>query len=436
MLIEFGDYYQPTEKQQIFHRSPVPWKFIGGAMGGGKSYGGCAEIIDRSMRYPGNRLAIVRKTRTVLYRTTLVTFFKVCPPEIIANYNKSTLTVTLINGSEILFLEADTAGDPDLNKLRSLEISGFFMDEGPEMVDKAFRILVTRSNRWILPDGTYPPRFGIVAGNPEPGWCQERFVDQQLENHGFFPFKMTDNPHLSETYLTDLLGVLTELEIRKYIYGEWILTDDPNQLISFDWVKNAIRSEGEIMTPYGKQSLGVDVARYGDDLSVFARSYQNGVAQLKSFKKQGTYYISEAVKAHAAKHAIDADRIAIDTVGLGGGVYDNLWADHWRVKSFSGGSSPTQKLSSWTFKNLNAQAWWYLREMLRKGEYELPNNTRLKEDLTAIRYSISGEREIKVESKDDLKKRIGRSPDYGDAVVMGAMVDHLGSATVGGGIVG
>ncbi len=79
---------------------------------------------------------------------------------------------------------------------------------------------------------------------------------------------------------------------------------------------------------------------------------------------------------------------------------------------------------------MNSQGLWLLRELIRLGEFELIVNTRLKEDLTAYRYSISGDKVIKVESKDQLKKWIGRSPDHGDSVMMSVMPLHLGSRVV------
>jgi hypothetical protein len=59
-----------------------------------------------------------------------------------------------------------------------------------------------------------------------------------------------------------------------------------------------------------------------------------------------------------------------------------------------------------------------MREQLRKGElcFEL-DDPRLREDLTAPRYTITGDKVITVESKDDIKSRIGRSTDAGDGVV-------------------
>ncbi len=77
-----------------------------------------------------------------------------------------------------------------------------------------------------------------------------------------------------------------------------------------------------------------------------------------------------------------------------------------------------QKKSVMQFFNLRSQLIWEFRDGIKEGRIAIGvTDARLVEDVTSIRYSISGDKVIKVESKDDHKKRIGRSPDALDAVV-------------------
>lgn len=429
--INFADYYTPHARQLEAHKSEKKYKGVGGAMAGGKSRFGCAEMIQLCLDYLGNRVGIFRKNRSVLKRTTMVTFFAICPPDLIANYNKSDLIVDLHGGSQIVFAEADITKDPTLEKLKSLELGAYFFDEGTEVPEEVFRMLATRiTDRWTLPDGTRPREEGIVSFNPEPGWCEGRFITNLPTNHSFTQFLMKDNPYITRESIQELMGILTEAEIEKWIHGTFLHTDDPNQLISFAWVKNCLRSEGEVFRGEGKQSLGVDVARFGDDHTVLARSMSNGLADIDGYPMTSIYTTTELVKAKINEHSIDHDRVVVDALGLGGGVYDYLYNAHYRVKEFVGGKPPTKRLKYHRFKDMSAQGWWYLREQIRTGEFELIDHTRLKEDLTAVRYSISGEKLIEVESKDKLKKRIGRSPDYGDATMMSLMPDFLGGGVI------
>ena len=436
MLINLADTYKPGDKQQIVHGAPEPWIFMGGAMGGGKSVGGCGHLVDRGMRYPGSRYAIVRRQLSVLRRTTLVTFRKTCPPDLIVNDNRQEHVITLAGGTEIIFLDADEAKDPDLNRLRSLDIAGFFIDEAPEVTDKVFRILVTRTNRWLLPDGTRPPRFGLLGGNPEPGWCYDRFVGAQHPNHRYIPFTMFDNPGITQQYIDDQLEILTDEEIEKYVHGKWVFSDDPNQLIKHTWLRNATRSEGEQGDGEGEMSLGVDVAWFGDDKSVLALCYENMVYKLITPKTsdgvpiQSTFMLAEYIEGIINEYAISHDRVVIDAVGVGAGVYDKLRADGFNVKAHMGGAAPTTRIKTHTFKNMRTQSYWHYRELLRTGEIEIPDEHLLKADTLAIRYTISGDRKITLERKDLLKKRIGRSPDYSDAVAMAFSHKYIGGGII------
>ena len=87
MKVDFSLYYQPKLKQIEAHKCRAKYVLFGGAMGGGKSWFLCAEAIKQAMKYKGNRLVIVRKELSVLRRTTLISFFSICPKEIIKNYN-------------------------------------------------------------------------------------------------------------------------------------------------------------------------------------------------------------------------------------------------------------------------------------------------------------------------------------------------------------
>jgi hypothetical protein len=73
------------------------------------------------------------------------------------------------------------------------------------------------------------------------------------------------------------------------------------------------------------------------------------------------------------------------------------------------------------FVNQRSAAWWTMRELLdpQNGfNIELPAHDMLVGDLTSPHWRVTSGSKIQVESKDDLRKRLGRSTDYGDAVVM------------------
>lgn len=439
MPIDFSARYIPTPRQLVFHNETARYRGIGGAMAGGKSRGGCAEMIQRCLDFPGNRVGILRKNRTTLKKTTLVSFLAITPPDMIANFNRTDLEITLFNGSSVLFVGADITKDPDLEDLGSLELGAFFLDEGAEVPEKVFTRLATRiAGRWILPDGTHPIEIGVVSFNPFPGWCEDRFVTKLPDNHSYTQFLMRDNPHIDKERIKELYSVLSDVDIRRFIEGEFIRIDEPNQLVPYQWCRDAIIPAVEddiaaLLYEGGKQSLGVDVARYGDDKSVIYRVDTSRVLDKDVFDDISTHQLAETIKARMSGYSIDADRTVIDAVGIGAGVCDMLIADNYHIKEFVAGAKATRRFGRFKFKNLRSLGYWFLREQLKNGEFGIPDDKDLIEDITAHRYSISGDRMISVESKDMLKKRIGRSPDDSDALVC-AMVSEFVPGTSGGSV--
>jgi hypothetical protein len=88
--------------------------------------------------------------------------------------------------------------------------------------------------------------------------------------------------------------------------------------------------------------------------------------------------------------------------------------------NFAAGTKATDKSGKLGFVNVRALAYWSLREALDPvdgRDVALPNDPELLGDLRAARWSMQSNG-IKIESKDDIRKRIGRSTDCGDAVAL------------------
>ncbi len=83
-----------------------------------------------------------------------------------------------------------------------------------------------------------------------------------------------------------------------------------------------------------------------------------------------------------------------------------------------GFNSSESATDSKRFLNARAEAHWTLRKLLEDGLIALPDDDHLREELTQVRWLLTPSGHIKIEPKDDLKARIGRSPDRLDAVAM------------------
>ena len=110
----------------------------------------------------------------------------------------------------------------------------------------------------------------------------------------------------------------------------------------------------------------------------------------------------------------------VDVIGIGAGVVDRLREQGKNVVGFNASERTNRRDRSGElgFVNKRAAAWWNIREMLEIEPLALPPDDKLIGDLTAPHWTVQSGGRIKVESKDEIRKRINRSTDDADAVIM------------------
>ncbi len=210
-----------------------------------------------------------------------------------------------------------------------------------------------------------------------------------------------------------------------YDLGEWGGYSDPDQVVS-----HAIVYDAFLVKPIdGIKVLGCDIARYGDDKTVFIQIDGNILvdAFIEEFEGYDLARISDMIKTRIVERVINADNVGIDGVGLGAGVVDNLKRDGLEVMDIISGAAPIEDDTGYQYLNLRSQMWWHARLSFENKEICMTDkNIKLLADLTTPLYTYSRGKKIQVESKDSIKKRIGRSPDYGDAFVYCNFVRKFG----------
>jgi hypothetical protein len=178
--------------------------------------------------------------------------------------------------------------------------------------------------------------------------------------------------------------------------------------------------------------LGVDVADGGGDDTVLAPRHGLFFAPLRYFPTG-----DPMTTAHRAMGMLNANRKAlavVDGIGIGSGVVARLKEEGYRVEGFIASESAgnlKDRGDEFRFENKRAAAWWFAREALEPGygvEYMLPPDDRLIGELVAPKQRpIAGGR-IRVESKDDIRRRLdGKSTDAADAVVQAIFAEALRS---------
>jgi len=195
-------------------------------------------------------------------------------------------------------------------------------------------------------------------------------------------------------------------------------TAEANTLIPLNMVEAATSDErleflqkrGDHLQP---QKLGVDVARYGDDKTVYTPRHGGITDPQQVYGKEGIDVTVQRVKMFGA-----FDFAGVDEDGVGGGVVDILIADKIdNVHGIRNGSSAVKDDTGLTFANMRSQLWWNLSELFKKGEiYIPPHETELMAELSSVRYFITRQG-ISVETKEEIKKRLHKSPDRADSLM-------------------
>ena len=200
-------------------------------------------------------------------------------------------------------------------------------------------------------------------------------------------------------------------------------TQGEDTLIPLLWIELAMERWEEAAE--GKEvQLGVDVAAYGSDKTVIAVRKGNKLTEMQVYSQKSTRETAGLVQQ--AARANNTRRISVDEIGIGRGVVDSLEEDGYEGV----GVNVAEKSSdSERYHNLRAELWWGLRERLNpeKEPIALPPDDELLSELASVKYKVDARGAIQIESKEDMKKRLGHSPDRADAVVLAfANTQHEG----------
>lgn len=166
---------------------------------------------------------------------------------------------------------------------------------------------------------------------------------------------------------------------------------------------------------YGPKLIGVDPARFGDDRTSICFRQGRKVHWIRSVSKKDTMQVAGIVKL--AIEEVGAEQCAVDVGGLGAGVHDRLLEvvdkSKCKIVSVNSASSP---LDSQKYTNKRAEMWGELKNWLIAQPAEIPDSDELQADLTQIKYAYDSNSALKMEKKEDMKKRGFRSPDMADAL--------------------
>ena len=208
---------------------------------------------------------------------------------------------------------------------------------------------------------------------------------------------------------------------RYRVLGEFAVEDD-DAVISRLLVEASVNRDVEAT---GRVVWGLDVARFGDDRSALIKRHGNFLREPPLWWK-GKDVVQTAGKVveqfENEKKVLRPDVIMVDAIGIGAGVADRLREAGLPVRDVNVGEVASSKDE---FTRLRDELWWSARKWFERKDCRLPENCeQLIDELTDVRYEYTPSRKIKVESKEDVKKRLGRgqwggkSPDLADAFIL------------------
>jgi len=323
-----------------------------------------------------------------------------------ATANESELSLTLPNKSKITLFGAD---NPEA--MRGTYFDGVVLDEYGQFKKGVFSEI-------IRPTLVDRKGWAVFGGTPKG---INEFYD--IREQALKAVASGNKDWWTGLYRADETGVIAEDELRQLqvtisdrIYRQEFLCDfsaeADNVLIPIDLVSAAcarvIREEDLVGAP---KIIGVDVARFGDDRSIIIKRNGLGVYTPQIIRKTDNMTLAGMVAVEINKWKPDA--VFIDA-GRGEGVIDRLRQVGHKVQEVNFGGKPTD---GGMHSNKRTEMWDKMRQWLESGGV-LPPMQEIKADLTTPTYDFDAANRMRLESKEDIKERLGRSPDIGDALAL------------------
>lgn len=407
------DYLEDRETTEILY---------GGAAGGGKSLFGCYTQWKRRLKYPGTRGLIGRSELKSLKETTLKTFFEVGKlqgiPSSYYNYNQQSSTISFANGSEIVLKDLKLyPSDPEFDGLGSSEYTDAFIDEANQVTSKAKNIVMSRI-RYKLTEFDLIPKL-VLTCNPAKNWVKKEFYQPFIDGNlppdrKFIQALASDNPHLSEYYIKNL-EKLDPVSRRRLLDGDWNYSENENQLFIPHKITDLFANE---FVEVGQGFITIDAARMGSDKAIILRWAGFRVEEIISFDKSRTTEIESKTRELCNQYKIPMSNVVCDEDGVGGGI-----VDHLRCRGFVNGSKALEiKGQQENYQNLKTQCYYRLAERVNNSGVYIADRTYedvIIEELDATRRDkIDADGKLCILKKEDIKRVLGRSPDFADSLMM------------------
>jgi hypothetical protein len=322
-------------------------------------------------------------------------------------FNETNLIITCPNGAEIHFKSAEK---PD--NLYGEDVYAAVFDEAPRAREESWYALRSTLTATEAPCKLIG-NFGGISN-----WVHKLKEKSKTDNNYSY-FKVTCWDAINEGILSEEEVLQAQKDLPPKIFKELYeaeASEDEGQLINN---QSIVKVFSNTHLDGGVKYISADIARFGNDNTlIFVWDGLKVIETIKLPISKVTTTASE-IKRLQAKYNVNTNNIICDEDGVGGGVVDILGCI-----GFVNNSTPIKvKGQKENFANLKAQCYFKLADCINRNDVYVNIDSRgellLTEELEMVRLpkEIDAQK-LNIISKDEIKKRIGRSPDYSDALMM------------------
>lgn len=391
-----------------------------------KTYLGIIWLWRMCNEYPWVRYALVRDTIKNIKQTSVISLEKFyndynIPEDMRWHLNNVSNVITFNNGSQILLREGCyLPQDPLYNRFGSLELTWAFVEESAECPLDWIEILQTRV--WRFKNSEYGILGKVLETfNPNPWHVYERYYlgkHKDGDRAIFIPSLVYSNNFIDKWYIANLERANPAIKNR-LLYGKRDFSDS-GWLLFKQWDIDRLKDNESKWDNY---FLICDVARFWKDTTRISLWRGNTRVRVWTYAKSSVEEVKTAILLIQAQYEIESRNIVIDADWVGWGVVDGIPYS----TGFINNSKPIETGAKQNYANLKSQCAFLLQEKVQKGEIAIKREhldaekdweilTQEMQNVYIDEKSIDGK--TRIEPKEKMKERIGRSPDLLDTMIM------------------
>jgi len=399
---------------------------FGGSWRSGKSYVIAFFALLSILKYKNIRILVARNFYTDLRNTTIKTFEEVISKYELINRIQINKNPYLIKSpstnSEIIFLGVD---NNDENAFRGLSLTHVCVDEASEFPEHIIKQLYGRLSYGITENNIKSKVF--LCTNATKGWLYRTIYtpakQKELPIHTkFINATLFDNQQfLPPGYLDNMTReIIGDDRYELFVMSNWDYVVGSNDLITANEIYNCFYNKEQ---PSGDKYLTCDPAgNNGGDNSVICIWDGFNLIEIIAFNDGNTTKLVEIIKNKITEYNIKVNNVIIEITGLGLSIKEQIRGTTGYIPN----ATNIDGFNKIEFSTLKDYCYNECVKKMKNGTLTIKDNKyidKITEEFTAHKY-IDTQGKIKLTTKEEIKRKLGRSCDFSDAISM-RMISEL-----------